>query len=504
MIKNGVGRWIPKSYTPFVSDDDFKSKKRKQVKKASSGETIFLQSLSEVFNKLNIKDGMTLSFHHHYRNGDHLLNMVAKEIVKRNLKNITLAPSGIFPVHEPIIPLLLNKNVTQIVTNYVSGPVAESISRGDLEKVLIMDTHGGRARAIEAGDLNIDIAFIAASAVDKKGNANGVDGKNPCGPLGYIIPDVLYAKHKVVVTDTIVSSLTTTEINGNDVDYVVTVNAIGDSSGIETGTTQMTRDPVQLKIARDTVRLLKDLDVIQNGFSFQTGAGATSIAVSHYLKDEMEKRQLKGRFVSGGITAKIVELFESSYFAELYDVQSFDLTAVNSYKNNQKHHFMDASLYANPFEPNNIARQLDVVILGAAEVDLDFNVNVTTSSTHQLIGGSGGHSDTAYEAKLTVITTNLFKSRIPFIRQRVQTVSTPGSSVDVVVTERGIAINPKRTDLIEKLKDSQLNIVTIDELYQLVTQITGQPKSISTSDKIIGLIRYRDGTIIDTIREVKK
>ena len=37
---------------------------------------------------LGIKDGMTLSFHHHLRNGDYVQNMVSEEIFKRNIKNI--------------------------------------------------------------------------------------------------------------------------------------------------------------------------------------------------------------------------------------------------------------------------------------------------------------------------------------------------------------------------------------------------------------------------------
>ena len=206
----------------------------------------------------------------------------------------------------------------------------------------------------------------------------------------------------------------------------------------------MTKDPIQLKIARNTVKLMDELGFIKNNMSFQTGAGTTSIAVANYLKSHMITNNIKGSFASGGITSSLVDMYQHNLFKKLYDVQSFDLNAVKSYQNNKNHLLMDASTYANPFYKNNIANKLDVVILGATEIDLNFNVNVTTTSTHKLIGGSGGHSDTAYGAKLTIITTNLVKSRIPSIRKHIEVISTPGETIDAIVTERGIAINPKK------------------------------------------------------------
>lgn len=503
MIKNNLGKMIPNGYNPFISVDHFKTKSYMPLDKVGSKETCEpIDSISLLFDKLKIKDGMTLSFHHHYRNGDLLLNMVLEEIKKRELKHITLAPSSIFPIHEPLVELIKNQNVTSIITNYVNGPVADAISHGYLKDLLIMDTHGGRARAIESGDIKIDVTFIAASAADLSGNANGIDGPNPCGPLGYIYPDVYYAKHKVLVTDTILDKLSKNDISHTYIDYLIKVDQIGLSNGIESGTTSMTKDPIQLKIAKDTVKLMNELGFIKNEMSFQTGAGTTSIAVAAYLKDEMIKKQIKGSFASGGITSSLVDMYNHKLFDKLYDVQSFDLTAVNSYKNNINHILMDASQYANPYHSDTVVNKLDVVVLGATEIDLDYNVNVTTTSTHQLIGGSGGHSDTAYGSKLTIITTNLVKSRIPSIRKSIQVISTPGNSVDVIVTERGIAINPSRKDLITKLKHSNLKILTLDDLYKKAIEIAGMPKLFKPKNRVIGLVRYRDGSILDSIYEV--
>ena len=129
---------------------------------------------------------------------------------------------------------------------------------------------------------------------------------------------------------------------------------------------------------------------------------------------------------------------------KLFDVQCFDLEAVRSYRENKNHIGMSASKYANPFD-NPVVNNLDFTILGATEIDLNFNVNVTTDSYGTIIGGSGGHADSAYGAKVTIITTQIMKSRMPIIKDRVTAITTPGDSVDILVTERGIAVNPNRT-----------------------------------------------------------
>jgi citrate lyase subunit alpha/citrate CoA-transferase len=362
-----------------------------------------------------------------------------------------------------------------------------------------MDTHGGRPRAISTGELKIDVAFIAVPSSDAFGNGNGIQGQSACGTLGYAIPDLYYAKHKVVVTDNLVDHLDIKDIDGQYVDYVFNVDKIGDPKGIVSGTTKPTRDPIQLKIAKDTAKLIDELGMIKDGMSFQTGAGGTSLAVALDVKHKMIERGIKGSFASGGITNFLVEMHENGLFERLYDVQCFDLEAVLSYKRNKSHLSMSSSTYGNPDEENPIVNQLDVVILGATEIDIDFNVNVTTDSNGKIIGGSGGHSDTAAGAKVTIITTNLLKSRTSMIKDQVTTITTPGSTIDCLVTERGIAINPLRKDLIEKLKGSSLHILDIQELLAISQKIAGIPKIKQLSHEIIGVVRYRDGSIIDSL-----
>lgn len=485
-------------------DKEAKLKPRKLIPEVLGYETkVMLDSISAVFDDLPIKSGMTLSFHHHLRNGDAVLNLVLNEIKKRNLMNMTLAPSAIFPVHEPMVELIKNGNITNLYTNYINGPVADAVSSGHLKGLIIMDTHGGRPRAIESGELTIDVAFIATPACDSEGNGSGVDGPSACGSLGYAIADLLYAKHKVLVTDCLTSNLTKIDLLGRYVHAIVHVDSIGDPKGIVSGTTKPTRDPIQLKIARNTAQLIDELGFIRDHMSFQTGAGGTSLAVALDVQSRMKEKNVKGSFASGGITSFLVDMHKEGLFETLYDVQCFDQVAVQSYKTNPNHRFMSASQYGNPLD-HPIVNELDVVILGATEIDLDFNVNVTTDSSGKLMGGSGGHSDTAFGAKLTIITTNLIKSRTSIIRKEVTTITTPGSSIDCLVTERGIAIHPNRIDLMERLKNTSLNIIPIETLYQKAMEMTGIPATRFNRQTPIGYVRYRDGRLIDTLYQTKE
>ena len=460
-----------------------------------------VNSIKEAIRLTELRDGMTVSFHHHLRNGDYVLNEVIKEIKRRNLKDITLAPSSIFPNNFQLVELIENGNVTGISTDYLNGPVADAISQGKLKNLLVTYTHGGRPLAISTGELKIDVAILGVPTVDKQGNGTGATGKSACGSLGYADADLKYAKKVVFVTDNLVEKVDNAQLEGKYVDYVLTVPAIGDPDGIVSGTTKITKDPVGLKIARYATGVLDELGLIKDGMSMQTGAGGTSLAVASYVKDLMKQRQIKGSFASGGITGYFTDMLEEGLFDELFDVQCFDLKAVQSIGKNKTHYAMSGSRYANCYD-DNIVDKLDFVILGATEIDLDFNVNVTTDSHGKIMGGSGGHSDTAHGAKVTVITTNLIKSRMPIIKEKVTTITTPGEDIDVLVTERGIAINPKRTDLLEKLKDSKLPITTIQELLKTAHQITGVPQTQEKSKTPVGVVVYRDGTVIDTIYKV--
>jgi len=459
-----------------------------------------INHIDELFNLLDISLNRNISFHHHLRNGDYVLNYVLDKYKRENVQGINLFPSAIFPSYTSILDLIKNGQINDITTNYINGPTAEYITNNGLPGLLKMQTHGGRARAIIEGKSKIDIAFIAVPYVNLQGDAIGYQGINKCGSLGYCIPDSKYAKIKVLVTDNLVDKeIVNPEILGENIDYILLINKIGDTKGIVSGTTEITKNPIGVKIAKNTSLLLKELGLIKPGFSFQSGAGGVSLRVTKDVKDIMIKENIKASFFSGGITKYHVNMLEEGLVEKLYDVQCFDLEAIESLSKNKQHYPISASRYANPSNENRVIKDLDIVILGATEIDYDFNVNVTTDSHQTLIGGSGGHSDTASDAKVCVIVSPLIKGRIPIIKDRVTTITTLGKNIDCLVTERGIAINPLRKDLIKKLKNTKLKIYPIKELASIAYKFTSIPEDMIKRTKIIGEVEDRTYEIIDYI-----
>ncbi len=460
-----------------------------------------VNTIKEAIMQSGLKDGMRISFHHHLRNGDHVINMVMDEIAKMGFKDMTVNASSVFDIHAPIIDHIKNDVVTGLEVNYMGGVVGRAISSGIMKKPIDFRSHGGRPSDIESGKTPIDVAFIAAPTSDNMGNCTGKYGKSACGSLGYAFVDAMHAKKVVVITDNLVDyPLYDFSISETYVDYVVCVDKIGDPTGIVSGTTKITKDPVGLMMATYATKVIQYSGLLKDGFSFQTGAGGASLAVAKYLKELMLKENIKGSFGMGGITGYLVDMLEAGCFETLMDVQCFDLKAVHSIRENPRHREVTASHYASPIAKSAIVDNLDVVILGATEIDTNFNVNVHTDSNGFIMGGSGGHSDTAAGAKLTMIVAPLTRARLSIVVDKVTCISTPGKTVDVLVTQRGIAVNPLRQDLKDKLISAGLPIVDIHELKNIAEGITGIPKKVKLGDKIVGNVIYRDGTIIDTIR----
>jgi citrate lyase subunit alpha/citrate CoA-transferase len=462
-----------------------------------------LPNIRAALDACELKDGATISFHHHLRNGDHVLNAVLAEIAAKGLKDIKVAASSLFPVHAPLVEHIRRGVVTALHTAYMTGPVAQAVSRGQLETPAVLCTHGGRARAIESGDLHINVAFIGAPSADPYGNMNGVAGKSACGPLGYAMADAMYADRIVAITDNLVPyPACPIDITQDHVDYVLKVESIGDPQGIVSGTTRAASDPVGLRIAQTAARVIEASGFLADGFSFQTGAGGVSLAVAAELKEVMRQKRVQGSFASGGITGHLVDMLEEGFFRALFDVQCFDLKAVDSYRRNQAHQAMSASMYANPHNLGAVVNNLDAMILGAAEIDLEFNVNVATGADGIIIGGSGGHADCAAGAKVALVTSRLSAGKHPKVVEKVTTVTTPGETVDALVTEEGVAVNPGRAELADRLRSAGIAVVPIGHLHELAKQRTGKPLGRATDGRVVSVIEYRDGTVIDTVRAV--
>lgn len=510
-MKNILGREIPVEYEEKFGLFQGQFEKRHVYQKASGevtsikpGESKIVDSIKDAIIKSGLKDGMTVSFHHHFREGDKVLNQVMSEIAKLGIKNLTLASSSIANVHEPLVDHIKNGVITNITSSGLRDKLGAEISRGLMENPVVIRSHGGRARAIEKGDIHIDVAFLGAPSSDLYGNANGSHGKATCGSLGYAKVDAEFADKVVIITDNLVPYPNTPiSIPQNQVDYVVVVDEIGDPNGIAKGATRITSNPKELLIAENASKVITGSPYYKDGFSFQAGTGGSTLAVAKLLRESMIKDDYKASFALGGLTAHLCDMLEEGLIEKIIDTQCFDRGAIESLKNNENHYEISASFYANPGNKGAAVNQLDMVVLSALEVDTKFNVNVMTGSDGVIRGASGGHSDAAAGAKLSMVLTPLIRGRIPCIVDEVNTIITPGESVDVVVTEIGISINPKRQDLIEAFKDLKVPQYTLEELKKKAYDVVGTPDPIIYEDKIVALVEYRDGSLIDVVRKVR-
>ena len=462
-----------------------------------------VKSIREAVALADVKDGMTVSFHHHLRNGDFVLNMVMEEIAARGIKNINVNASSLFDVHAPLIKHIETGVVTGVFADYISAGLGRAFSNGVLANPVQFRTHGGRPADISLGRTPIDVAFIAAPTADPMGNCSGKYGKSACGSLGYAFADAMFAKKVVVITDNLVPyPLEDASITEDYIDYVVTVDAIGDPKGIVSGTTQITRDPVGLVMAANAAKVIEASGLLKDGFSFQTGAGGASLAAAKFLKDIMLEKEIEGSFGLGGITGYMVDMLKAGCFKKLLDVQCFDLKAVESIRSDPRHMEISALRYASPVSKSAAVDSLDVVILGATEIDTDFNVNVHTDSNGYIMGGSGGHSDTAAGAKLSMIIAPMFRARLPIVTDRVTCISTPGKDIDVLVTQGGIAVNPKKQELRARLVEAGLPVVDIHDLKAKAEKITGTPEKLPKGDRVVAEVIGRNGDISDLIYNV--
>ena len=512
LVKNAVGRLVP---TVINGEQHFPYKgvgmHRPTGKKHSPSISTCIDypddgnktvaSLKEALIKSGLKDGMTISTHHHFRNGDLISNQIFDIAHELGIKNLRWFPSASFPCQERMIKYMEDGTINRIEGS-MNGPLGKFVSEGKMSGIGVLRSHGGRYQAIQDGEVKIDIAVIAAPTADAFGNANGVNGQAACGLLGFALGDSQYAEKVIVVTDNIVPfPCVPWQIQGNYVDFVVKVDQVGLPEKIVSGTTMITKSPDRLLIAEITAQFCEAAGLIYDGFSYQAGAGGTALSIGNYFGEILRKNNWKASFIRAGSNKYAVEMLEEGLVGYILDGQTFDLDGVRSMRENANHVATSPFTSYNFHGKGNFASMLDVVILGATEVDLNYNANVVTHSDGYLLHGIGGWQNTLF-SKTTILPIPLFRDRIPVIRDEVTTICAPGEMIDVIVTERGIAINPLRQDLIDKVKNSGLPIKTIEQLKAEAEAICGVPEKPVLGDEIVAVIKWVDGTIIDAVRRV--
>jgi len=459
-------------------------------------------SLQEALEKCGLKDGMTISTHHHLRDGDLVSNKIFDIASAMGIKGLTWLPSASFPCNDPVIAYLEDGTIDHIEGS-MNGPLGRFVSEGRMKGMAVLRSHGGRVQAIQDGEVKIDIAVLAAPASDSFGNARGTGGPSATGVLGYAKADYLYADKVIVVTDNLVDlPCFPMEIEGNYVDYVVVVDKIGIPEKIVSGTTQITKSPDRLLIAELTATFLEKSGLLRDGATMQAGAGGTSLAIAVYAHEILKRKGWKFRFGFGGSTKYMVQMLEEGQMGYILDAQAFDLDSVRSIEVNPNHIPYPVFNAYNYHSKGNLTAMMDIMILGATEIDVNYNGNVVTHSDGLLLHGIGGWQNCLH-ARNVIIPVPLFRDRIPVIVDRVTTLCGPGELIDVIITERGIAINPRRQDLIDSVKGTGLPVMTIEELKDMAERMCGKPEKAAVDDRVVAAIKWVDGTVIDAVRKVK-
>ena len=252
-----------------------------------------VKDIHEALVKCNAHDGMTVSFHHHFREGDLVVCMVMEEIHKMGFKNITLSASSLGKAHDALVPMIEDGTIVNIESSGVRGKIGDAISHGKLKGLATMRSHGGRVRAIETGETHVDIAFIGAPSCDEYGNCSGMGGKTNCGVLSYAYVDAEMADYVVAVTDCLVDYPNyPAEINQTKVDYVCVVDQIGIPEKIATGAAKPTTDQRKILMAEYCTQVVANTPYFKDGFSYQTGVGGASIASTISLSKIMEEKNI--------------------------------------------------------------------------------------------------------------------------------------------------------------------------------------------------------------------
>ncbi|MCK5797938.1 MAG: citrate lyase subunit alpha [Deltaproteobacteria bacterium] len=515
MVKNAAGRKVPtevngQTQAAFAGVDGYRPAGRKHGPPISSAADFprdgdkRVPDLRTALERCGLSDGMTISTHHHLRNGDQVALAALNAAKDLGAKDLMWFPSASFPCHAPVIDLM-DEGVVHHIEGSMNGPLGDYCTQGKMRGLGVLRSHGGRWQALQDGEVHVDVAVIAAPAADFFGNANGAHGKSACGSINFALADSLYADKVIIVTDSLIPfPCVPWQIQGNNVDFVVEVPSIGDPAKIVSGTTQITKSPDRLRIADLVAHFIEAAGIMRDGFSFQAGAGGIALAFVDFLAQRMRRAGVKARFVRGGSTQYLVDLLNEGLTDYILDGQTFDLAGVASIGSDPRHIPTSPFTSYNFHGKGNFASLVDAAVLGATEVDINFNANVVTHSDGRLLHGIGGWQNCLYSG-CSILAVPSLRDRIPVIVDEVTTVTGPSELIDVIVTERGIAINPRRQDLLDAVSGSGLPIKSIEALRdEIHTLCGGAPAKPTLTDEPVAVVKWVDGTVLDTVYKIEK
>lgn len=476
-------------------------------------------SLAEVMEV--IRDGDTISYPHYYRDGDRGLKLVVDALRGSGKKGIKIFGNAFFDNVDPWLAEAIRDGVIGGVYGNVYRAFGRHVTAGEfLPWVSVGVSHGNRVRKLQTGEVSIRVAFGPVPIADQFGNANGLAGRpeHRCGPVGLFDADVQCAEYVCLLTGTVSDTVVMpTPISMEAVDFVVAVDNPGLAEGIGSGTLNLDHarsNPFNAQVADNVTRVIRASGVVRDDFSFQVGSGA-GLLILENIRRMLKESKIRANFSIGGVTSLHVDMLDEGTLYQLMHGQLFEPSdrVIDSLLNHPRHHEITTAFYASIANKEAAVNLLDLAVLSTLEVDLEYNLN-TVCAGGRIIGGIGGGQDVAAGAALTIIFVQLATGKdgkgFPKVVERVFTRTTPGEVVDVVVTEEYVSVNPRskspyKDAILERGSDFGLNLVTIEELRrraQLKAESFGTtPPPLKTTDDVVHVIEWRDGSLLDVIRK---
>jgi len=468
-----------------------------------------------------INDGDWISYPHYYRFGDKGLQMTVAKLRETGKRDIKIYGNAFF---DHVDPWLIEAVRDGIITGFHGNPyrkLGESVVKGELLPwVSVGFSHGNRVRKMQTGEVNVKVAFGPVPIADIYGNANGLMGKpeHLCGPVGLFNADAACAEYVCLlagsVSDIVVMP---TPLSMEQVDFVVKVDDPGLNEGIGSGTLDVEKarsNPFNAQVADNITRVIKASGVVKDDFAFQVGSGA-GLLILENIRSMLKEAGIKANFSIGGVTSLHVDMLEEGTLRHLMHGQLFEPSPrmFESMLTNPYHHEITTAYYASVANKESAVNMLDLAVLSTLEVDTDFNLN-TVCAGGRIIGGIGGGQDVAAGADLTIIFMPLATGKngkgFPKVVDKVYTRTTPGEVIDVVVTEEFAAVNPAGTStykdaVLERGGDFGVKLVSIEELHEKSVAKANEfgtiPPVAETTDEVVHVIEWRDGTLLDVIRK---
>ncbi len=471
-----------------------------------------------------ISDGDTISYPHYYRTGDRGLQLVVEKLREKGKRNIKIYGNAFFDHVDPWLIEAVRDGVIGGVYGNVYRKFGSYVTAGELLPwVGVGVSHGNRVRKLQTGEVEVRVAFGPVPIADRWGNANGLMGKpeHLCGPVGLFEADTQYAEYVCLLAGTVSDRVVMpTPISMERVDFVIQVDDPGLNSGIGSGTLDMNKarsNPFNARVSDNIMRVIKAAGVVKDGFSFQVGSGA-GLLVLEEIRAMLKEAQVRANFSIGGVTSLHVDMLEEGTLYQLMHGQLFEPSGrmFDSMLNHPRHHEITTPYYASVANKEAAVNLLDLAVLSTLEVDLEFNLN-TVCAGGRIIGGIGGGQDVAAGADLTIIFMPLATGKdgkgFPKVVDRVYTRTTPGEVIDVVVTEEYAAVNPAskssyKDAVIERAEDFGVTLLSIEDLHKKSVEKAESFGTICspkpTTDEVVHVIEWRDGTLLDTIKKIEK